>query len=158
MKLDVNTNYVILSNSIDNKLLSKFSEYTIVDDDISYKDLIEKLENYLNKVIVYNDCFRLFKNSEKKKIIDLMKLRNINFIIITSNIEDTLFGDYIYVFDQHEIAMEGQRNVILKEEKLLKRLGFGLPFSVDLSTQLIHYSILDKVYYDLESLVNDLWN
>ena len=44
------------------------------------------------------------------------------------------------------------------EEKLLKRLGFGLPFIVDLSLSLEFYDILDKIYYDTSSLVGELWN
>ena len=43
-------------------------------------------------------------------------------------------------------------------DRLLKKLGYGLPFVVDLSTQLIYYDIFDKVYFDMDSLVGDLWN
>lgn len=158
MKLDVNKNYIILSDAINKDLLEKFNEYNIIDESTSYKELIDLLENYLNKVIVFNDALRKFKKNEKIKIIELMQIRKINFIDITSNIEEALLGDYIYVFSNNQIVMEGQKEAVLKEEKLLKRLGFGLPFVVDLSTQLIHYDVLNKVYYDMESLVNDLWN
>ena len=54
--------------------------------------------------------------------------------------------------------MEGSKEGVLKEEKILKRIGFGLPFVVDLSVQLKLYKVLDKVYFDMESLVKDLWN
>ena len=157
MKFDANTNYTILSNSIDKKLLEKFSEYNIMNDDISYNELKEKIENYLSKVIVFNDVLRKFNRREKNKIIDLVNKRNVHFINITSSIEETLLGDYIFVFDKDNIVIEGNTSVVLKEEKLLKRLGFGLPFVVDLSTQLTCYDVLDKLYYDVESLVDDLW-
>ena len=55
-------------------------------------------------------------------------------------------------------ATEILKNEVLKEEKKLKKVGFGLPFVVDLSIQLNYYDIFKKVYFDMNELVNDLWN
>ena len=85
-------------------------------------------------------------------------MQNIKFINITSDIEECLYADYIVVYDNMDIMLEGPKEGVLKEEKLLKRLGYGLPFVVDLSRQLQVYDILDKTYYDATSLVGDLWN
>ena len=54
--------------------------------------------------------------------------------------------------------MEGYKEDILKEEKILKKLGFNLPFIVELSNGLKYYGLVNKLYYDNESLVSDLWN
>ena len=53
--------------------------------------------------------------------------------------------------------MEGNTKDILKEEKIIKKLGFNMPFIIELSNGLKYYNIVDKLYYDNESLVNDLW-
>ena len=80
------------------------------------------------------------------------------FILITSNVENTLYADYIFVYEDKNLILEGLRDIVLKEEKTLKKLGYGLPFVTDLSTQLIYYDIFDKPYFNLDELVDDLWN
>ena len=53
--------------------------------------------------------------------------------------------------------MEGNYKEILKEEKILKKLGFNLPFILELSLGLKYYNLTNDLYYDNESLVNYLW-
>ena len=150
-------NYTILSDNINQELLSNLKDYHIIGN-MPFNEIIPLLENYLSKTVVFNETFYNYKKSEKKKILSLLKTRHINFINITSNIEETLLGDYIYVLNNGKVAIEGGTKKVLEEEKILKHLGFGLPFVVDLSIQLKCYGVLDKIYYDMESLVNDLWN
>ena len=64
----------------------------------------------------------------------------------------------IIVYDEDMKVLEGNKEVVLKNEKLLKKLGFGVPFVVDLSIQLMYYDILDKVYFDVDNLLEALWN
>ena len=91
-------NYTILSNNINKSLLSNLKDYSIIND-IPYDKLKNKLENYLSKIVVFNETFYFYTNQERKKILTLLKKQNINFINITSNVEETLFGDYIYVLN-----------------------------------------------------------
>lgn len=155
--MEDNVNYCIISNKIDANLLNNLEEYNIINDDKTYEELLKIIANYVNKKIVFNDILRKFRIREQKTIMELLKLRNVNFINITSDIEEALYADYLYVLDQDVLVMEGKTSVVLKEEKILKRIGYGLPFATDLATQLIIYNVLDKPYYDLESLVHDLW-
>ena len=53
--------------------------------------------------------------------------------------------------------MEGTKEEILKEEKILNKLGFHLPLLVALSNDLKYYNLLNETYYTKESLVNALW-
>lgn len=157
MNINESKNYSILSNSIDKILLDKFKDYPIISK-INFVDLKSKLEFFSSKRVVFNETFYYLKDSEKKDILDLLNKQNIKYIIITSNVEDVLLADYLIVFDKENIVVEGITKEVLKEEKILKRLGFGLPFAVDLSIQLEFYDILDKVCYDVDSLVGELWN
>ena len=54
--------------------------------------------------------------------------------------------------------MEGDILSCLKEEKLIKRLGFKLPFMFDLSLQLNYYEVLDNVYLDKDKMIEKIWN
>ena len=53
--------------------------------------------------------------------------------------------------------MEGKKELVLQEEKILKKLGFNLPFIVELSNGLKLYKVIDKVYFNNEELVGELW-
>lgn len=150
-------NYTILANNVDKKFLEKFKEFSIVED-LSYKKLKELIETFNRKQIVLNEAFYGLKMEEKLSLIKLMDMRNISFINITSKVEDAVFSDYIFVYDNEDLVLEGNMESVLKEEKILKRLGFGLPFTVDLSIQLGFYDVLDKVYYNVQDLVEALWN
>lgn len=151
-------NYAIISTSIDNELLEKVSEYPFFNDDLTFKELEEKIEKDPNKRIVFNDCLRRYTKIEKEKILQILRERNMHFINITSFIEEILYADYLYVYDGSNLVIEGKTMEVLKEEKILKRLGFSLPFVVDLSTQLKYYGITNEIYDDIEKLVNDLWS
>lgn len=158
MNIESNFNYCILSNNINQELLKKFLEYPIIDDSLSFNDLKQKVEFNTSKMVVLNDSFYKLNSKEISIIIDLFKKQQMNFIYITSDIEKSILSDNIVVFDNNEIVLNGLKEDVLKEEKILKRLGFGLPFVVDLSLQLNYYDILNKIYFDMSLLIGELWN
>lgn len=158
MKINDNLNYCILSNNVTKEFLNKFSGYQILDSNYTFNKLKEKLEMFPSKQVVFNETLYNLRAKEREEILDLLKMQNIKFINITSDIEQSLYADYIVVFDNLDIMIEGPKEGVLKEEKILKRLGYGLPFVVDLSAGLQVYDIFDKTYYDIPSLVGDLWN
>lgn len=158
MMFDDKVNYTILVNNANKEFMEQFKEYSIIGSNMSFDELKEKLEMFPSKRVVFNESWYNLRNNEKKVIIELLKKQNINFVNITSNIEDSLLSDYIVVFDENKKVLEGNTEVVLRNEKVLKKLGYGLPFVVDLSIQLTYYDILDKVYYDMDKLTEDLWN
>ena len=157
MEFSDNVNYVVLSNNVDKKFMSKFGVYQIIDV-LPFEKLKNNLEMFPSKRVIFNESLSSLSNKEKKEIFDLLDKQNINYVNVTSNIEDALFGDYIIVYDEDMKVLEGNKEMVLKNEKLLKKLGFGVPFVVDLSIQLMYYDILDKVYYDVDNLLEALWN
>lgn len=157
MEFSDNVNYVVLSNNVDKKFMSKFGVYQIIDV-LPFEKLKNTLEMFPSKRVIFNESLSSLSNKEKKEIFDLLDKQNINYVNVTSNIEDALFGDYIIVYDEDMKVLEGNKEMVLKNEKLLKKLGFGVPFVVDLSIQLMYYDILDKVYFDVDNLLEALWN
>lgn len=157
MEFSDNVNYVVLSNNADKKFMSKFGIYQIIDV-LPFEKLKNNLEMFPSKRVIFNESLSSLSNKEKKEIFDLLDKQNINYVSVTSNIEDALFGDYIIVYDEDMKVLEGNKEMVLKNEKLLKKLGFGVPFVVDLSIQLMYYDILDRVYFDVDNLLEALWN
>ena len=90
----------------------------------------------------------MYKYSKKNKI---------TIINISSDLNDVLYSEYMICLYNGKIAMEGDVISCLKEEKLLKRLGFKLPFLYDLSLQLNYYDVLNDIYLDYESLEDAIW-
>ena len=152
-----NVNYVVLSNNADKKFMSKFGMYQVIDV-LSFEKLKNTLEMFPSKRVVFNESLSVLSNKEKKEILELLNKQSIHYINVTSNVEDALFGDYVIVYDEDMKVLEGNRDVVLKNEKILKKLGFGVPFVVDLSIQLMYYDILDRVYFDVNNLLEALWN
>lgn len=157
MMFDEKINYCILHNNPDENFINKLGSIPVIKD-LEFNKLVERLEFFPNKQVIFNETLYGLKLDEKTEIFKLLKKQNISYINVTSNVEDALYSDYIFVYDGNKLVLEGNRNEVLKEEKTLKRLGYGLPFVVDLSIQLNYYDIFNKVYYDLDELVEALWN
>ena len=75
----------------------------------------------------------------------------------TSDIEESLFGSRIIVLGSDKILIEGETLGVLNEEKIMKRLGIGLPFVISLSKYLKDYELIDRYYLDYKSLGGALW-
>ena len=119
------------------------------------KGLIKKINQKTQ--IVIDDLSEIFNYEERTKIFSYLKKQNINVIYLTSDIEDILSFPYTIVTQNQKIIMEGQTDQIILEEKLMKLLGYSLPFYVNLSTQLKYYGLLDHICYTKEELERCLW-
>lgn len=94
---------------------------------------------------------------DQKKLFDFVKKNKITFLNVTNDLELSLYGNKLYVLENFVLILEGSTLSVLKTDTLLKRLGFKLPFAVELSIELNHYDVLNKIYTDKEKLVNALW-
>ena len=129
--------------------------------ELSFREInLIKILRYLiiEPTFVAMDCiFSLLTDDNKRKLIDYIKANNITLLNVVNDLNDTLYGNKIYVLDDFELIMSGNTNSVLKADTLLKRLGFSLPLPIDLSIQLINYDVLKKVYVDTDKLVGALW-
>ncbi len=149
--MNITTDVSIISTNLNKALLNKYSDYFLVSDNYNINELLTK-----DKVIFFNALNRL-NDIEIKNLFNTLKEHNIAYINITNNIEEVLFTNYLIVYDKENILIEGSTLDVLKEEKLLKRIGLELPFMVELSLLLKDYELVNKIYLDKESLVSDLW-
>lgn len=113
--------------------------------------------NSKERTIVFFNCLTYLDNDFKEILIKYLKQKNKRIINYTTEIEETLLLDYLIVFHEGKVIMEGLKELVLKEEKILNKLGFRLPFIVELSIGLKYYGLVNKIYFDKEKLVNDLW-
>lgn len=112
------------------------------------------------KVLVLDNILEEMDYKAKKLIIkelkDYVKAGNI-VLNFTNNIEEALLGNKIILTSKNMITAEGKTLSILNEEKLLKRLGYGQPFNIELCKLLMDYELIDKYYFNYKKLVDKIW-
>lgn len=158
MEFSDGVNYTILVNNADKAFLENFKSYKVLDTMEGFDAIKSQVEVFLSKKIVFNEIWYYLSKKEKSELLEILKRRNVSFVNITSNVEDVIYSDYVIVYDNDKKVLEGNKEMVLRNEKLLKRLGYGVPFVVDLSIQLNYYDIFDTIYYDIDKLTEALWN
>ena len=106
---------------------------------------------------VGKDVFVNMEETDIKRIVKYCKNNNITIVNITTDMENLLDSDYLIILYNKGIAMEGKTLECLKEEKILKRLGFNLPFMVDLSIQLGYYGLLNEIITNERKMIKTIW-
>ena len=164
---DISTSVIyneeIIKNKIIHELIKKdflVIDSKVFDGNLSVKDVLKSLKFDMKLIPYYNlkdDVLTFLNDKQKYLILKYIKDNNIIFYNFTSDIEEVLFTKYLIALSASGVIVEGSTKSVLKEEKILKHNGFSLPFVVELSTHLKDYGILDKEYYSLEKLVNELW-
>ena len=119
------------------------------DTPISLYEFIKVLDQKVKELDMNEDMI--------KRIISYCKKNKITIINITTDMDYVTFFPYLVVLYNKEIAMEGKTIECLKEEKLLRRLGFDLPFMIDLSIQLGYYGLLDRIITDNKEMIKEIW-
>lgn len=155
--------YKSLSN-LEAQMVLKFLKFK----DLSYS--VQKLNYYYQlkvKLLKYifthpqflfvDDIISRLPLEERKLFFQLASQLGITIFYVTSDIEDCLWFPYLVVMGSKGILIEGNTTQVLQEEKIMKRLGFSLPFFVELSLQLQSYGLVDRIYLSGKELMNDLW-
>jgi len=113
------------------------------------------------RILLLDNAFSMMnrktKDKIKKALKEYQKKYNLTIILTTTNLEDTLDTEYLYIINEGNIVIEGEPLTVLKEDTLLNRLGLSLPFMVDLSLKLEFYELIKGIETDMDRMVNDLW-
>lgn len=112
------------------------------------------------KVLILDNILCELDYNDKLLIVSILKnyIEEGNIIInFVSDIEESLYGNRIIIIEDNKLIADGKTMSVLKEEKLMKKLGFGLPFIIELNKYLIDYGITKDYELDLEKLVSLIW-
>ncbi len=152
MIINKETDVTIVGLNLNHNIIDNYPDYYVIDKPFK----IEELK--LKEKILFFNSLHFIKDENKKILVNYLKKNKKSFIIITNNIEEVLLTKYLIVIDEEKILIEGQTLAVLKEDKLLKRLGFDLPFTVSLSLLLKDYDMLDTICVTNQELVDKIWN
>jgi energy-coupling factor transport system ATP-binding protein len=111
-------------------------------------------------VLVIDSVLCELDYEDKLLIFDILNeyTKNDGIVInLTRDMEETLEANRIIILHDNTLACDGKTLSVLNEEKLLKRLGLGMPFIVELNKYLMDYGLISKYCLTNEKLVNALW-
>lgn len=113
------------------------------------------------KILLLDNAFSMMDRNTKNVVMNSLKTyqqeNKTTIIQATTNLEETLTSDYLYIMNDGDIILEGEPLTVLKEDTLINRLGLSLPFMVDLSLKLEFYELLNEIEIDVDRMVNTLW-
>lgn len=113
------------------------------------------------KILLLDDTIHQLEPNIKNQILNNLKKykkeHNLTIIMVTQDLEDTLFSDKIVILNNGKKIKEGTPLSILKQEKLLKDNSLNQPFIIELSQKLMLYNLIDHIYLDERKLADALW-
>lgn len=113
------------------------------------------------KILILDESLHQLTPSDKKEILGILKKyqkeRNLTIIMITHNLENTLYSDRIVVLNEGKIYLDGTLEEVYSEKEKISKLKLNLPFMIKLSYRLQEEGIIEKIYTDPKVLMEDLW-
>jgi ABC-type multidrug transport system ATPase subunit len=150
----------------DIKLLKKIDFGYLIDTTFNQLSLGEKqIYNMIgslsseNKLLILDDSLSSVDNITKEKIFKIIKkeLKNKTIINITSDVEESIYGDYIILLNNGEFILNEKTKSALTKEKEFRNCRLDLPFMASLSLKLKYYGLLDNLYLNQNKMVDKLW-
>ena len=149
------------------KIAYDFSITDILDDNIDSlsESTRSKLQIIISlvhgpKLLVLDDIFNNMTLNDQVFILEKLKELNkkgLTILNITSKLDTIYDSDKVYLMNKFKIENSYSVSKIFNEDTLLTKLGFEIPFIVNLSLKLKDYGLIDKVYYHLIELEEKLW-
>lgn len=158
-----NNNIDIYNTFLNNKKINSISYKDLSNDYNSISDKVKsKIMNSLKskKILVINNILNLLDINDYKSVLKVLKsysLKGHIIINLTNVSEETLFSDRMIVIYNKKILFDDEALNVLNNEKIMKRIGIGLPFIVELNKYLMDYNLIDSYYLSNKKLVGALW-
>ena len=130
------------------KIFAIRDESAEVQKDLAYL-LYYELENFTEIGYTKEEILKLLKKYQKE--------RKLTIIMITHNLENTLYSDRIVVLNQGKIYIDGSLEQVYEQKEKLSKLKLNLPFIINLSYKLKEENVINKIYTEPKKLLEDLW-
>ena len=131
-------------------------------NELSYSE--KKLSYFLRgiihdpKVIIIDDIFESLNSFYKEKIFEyLKKLKNRTVVFMTSNEEYILYADDVVIMKKGKIVEQTSLNNVINDERKLVKNGLKLPLAVDLSHKLKAYGLINDITFEIDKMVDEIW-
>lgn len=112
------------------------------------------------KLLVLDNILSSLDKSDEKIVKKVLRefVKNKGIVLnFTNNVDESLLGEEIIITNKEKIIVNGKTMSVLNEEKIMKRLGIGLPFIVLLNKYLKDYELITDYELDYKKLGGKLW-
>ena len=140
---------------------AKNTDFALLEEKVLIKIKLLLLLIKHPALLLLDDIGPYFSKEEINKIISLLKdyqeKYKITIIMTTSNLEETINTDYLYIISNSVIYLEGEPIKVLEKDNLLNKIGLQLPFMIDLSVKLRDYGLTNKIELNMNRMIDELW-
>ena len=112
------------------------------------------------KILILDEALSMIDENDKNNILKILKKlnkRGMTIINVVHDLKESYYSDRLLIFSDGEIVLDGPPLKVMEYDKILNKLGISIPFEIELSLKLKLYGLVDKLYCNMEMLVNDLW-
>lgn len=112
------------------------------------------------KLLVLDDAFNDMNSSDQIFMINKLKelvSDDLSILNITSKLDTIYNSDIIYIMNNYKIEKSFTLEKLFDNSSYLTKIGLEIPFIVDLSIKLKLYGVIDKIYFNIEELGEELW-
>lgn len=162
-QIEKNKNSIVKNLIKDEQIIKTFNVENILDRKMNTlstgeKTLVTILLNVDKELLIIDDILKNLDNLTKDLLLrKIKKLRKEKItIFVTTSADDILFGNKTLIMSKNNNIFNDTKKII-KEEKIFKEANITLPFIINLSKKLSYYDLVDKEYFEIDKLVNDLW-
>lgn len=113
------------------------------------------------KILIIDNAMDMIDSTRKKivyKLLENLRKEGSTIVHFTTNSEDLLLGTNIIIINNGKVILDKSVKKAFSNLDIYKDNNIALPFIVELSSKLMYYKTIDKIYFDYKKLVNDLWN
>ena len=108
--------------------------------------------------IVFDEATSMLDNESRFEILncikDLNKKLGITVIMITHNMDELLFADYIYIMNKGRIFIRGTKESVFSRKDELISAGLEVPVIVEIKDKLFDAGVLrDRSIYSVDALI-----
>lgn len=142
--LKIKTKKINELNNYEKQLMLVIMAFIHEPSIIIMEDIVSNLK--LDDYIKVNKLIRFFMDKGKLTVIKFF-----------NNFDYVNHDDYLFIMNDYEIIKKGFKDELMIDDQFLNKYGLRVPFMYDLSIKLKMYKLIDKVYLNMEDMVNDIW-
>lgn len=114
-----------------------------------------------HRVLVLDDALTMLDINEKEEILKILeyynKKKRVTIVSFTHNLDEAIYSDRLVILNEGKIVIDGPFPSVFNEERVMRKIGLEVPFSVELCQKLRVYGLIDELELDFERLVSKLW-
>lgn len=113
------------------------------------------------RMLVLDEALLMIDINEREELLKILKKYNkekrVTILSFTHNLDESIYSDRLIILHEGVVVVDGAFPHVFSEERVMRKIGLEVPFSIELSQKLRVYNIIDTLEVDLERLVSLLW-